>query len=138
MKQFQTAVQANVEAKTGETLPDVQIEHDGRVITFVGPTTSELALIMSTDLASIGVQVSTTLNFFFGLIKDVRDVDYFRRRLFDRTDSFSADGIVDILMYLVEEWSARPTQQPSDSSPQQQPTGSTSTATSEPEDVPIF
>lgn len=128
VKSFTTAgksVEAN-QTPLGEPL---SIELDGREITFTPPTTGQWAVTMAggTDTSSPSDMIATQINFFFGML-DTDDVNYFRHRLFDREDPFDVDNITEIIEYLIEEWSARPTKQPSDFLPSQSNGGKRSTA----------
>jgi hypothetical protein len=108
----------------------VAVDVDGREVTFVPPTTGQWAVTMAggTDSSSPSDQVATQINFFFSML-DPKDVAYFKHRLFDREDPFDVDNIADIITYLLEEWAARPTKQPSDYLPSQRSGGKKSTAT---------
>lgn len=127
LKQFTTAARsAPEEAPAGEPL-DVEI--DGRKVTLLPPTTGQLAIAMigGGDMATQGEQIATSINFFFGLLEE-KDAKFFRRRLFDRDDSFDVEQIADICEYATEEWFGRPTKQPSDFLPSQHGSGKKSTA----------
>lgn len=53
---------------------------------------------------------------------------HFRGRLLDPDDSLEIEDAVDLLQYLGEQWSGRPTSSPSDSSPGRRTSGRSSTA----------
>jgi hypothetical protein len=53
---------------------------------------------------------------------------HFRDRLLDPDDSLEIEDAVDLLQYLGEQWSGRPTSSPSDSSPGRRTSGRSSTA----------
>lgn len=108
----------------------VTVDVDGREVIFIPPTTGQWAVTMAggTDSSSPSDQIATQINFFFSMLDD-KDVHYFKHRLFDREDAFDVDNIAEIITYLLEEWAARPTKQPSDYLPSQRSAGKRSTAT---------
>ena len=128
VKSFITSAKAAdaTDAPLGEP---VTIDLDGREITFLPPTTGQWAVTIAggTDTANPSQMVADQINFFFSLLAD-EDVQYFRHRLFDRKDAFDVPNIAEIMEYLIEEWSARPTKQPSDFLPSQSNGGKKSTA----------
>lgn len=129
VKEFVTAAKATEGEETGVLGSDLVVTVDGREILFFAPTEGQLALFMAgaSDSTSQVGSIASTINFFFSLLDD-ENVRYFKVRLFDRRDPFSAVDVVDIVEYLVGEWSARPTKQPSDYMPSQSSTGQRSTA----------
>lgn len=128
IKEFTTAANAAVDEDAGEVGASVTVSIDGREVTFLPPTSGQLAVTLagSGDMASEMEQVASTINFFFSLLDD-RDSAYFRRRLFKRNDPFDVDNIAELVEYLIEEWSARPTKQPSDYLASQRTAGPKST-----------
>lgn len=130
MREFVTAVTAEssrLDHATEDDAQPVTYRVDGREVTFYPPSTSQLVMIVATEGAETNEMIANYINFFFGLL-DPKDVAYFRKRLFSRTDDFGIVQIRDISSALIEEWSANPTQQPSDSSDSPQSTGRRSTA----------
>jgi hypothetical protein len=128
LKSFTTAARS-AEEHALEGLP-IKVEIDGRKITFLPPSDGQFAIALagSGDLVDTATMASTQINFFFSLIEDQKDSAYLRRRLFDRADDFGVEMIADIITYVMEEWSARPTKQPSDFLPSQSSGGTRSTA----------
>lgn len=128
VKSFTTSGKS-VEANQTPIGEPVEIELDDRKITFIPPTTGQWAVTMagSSDPESPAEMIATQINFFFSMLDD-EDVSYFRHRLFDREDPFDVDNIAEIIEYLMEEWTARPTKQPSDYLPSQSNGGKKSTA----------
>lgn len=121
MREFTTAVK---QESGGETAgPDIVIKIDDREVTFMAPDEAAMAMMLSADVAPIGQKISAAINFFFGSIKDARDVDYFKGRLWDRSDPFGTAAITEIIEALTEEWTGNPTQQSSDSTSSQESTG---------------
>lgn len=113
IKQFTTAAKDphdNVAA--GD---DQEIEVDGRTVKFYAPTSGQLGVAMATA-AGYGTNMdrgAASINFFFSLM-DEEDQNHFKGRLFDRNDPFDIDEISEITTFLMEDWSATPTKQPSD------------------------
>jgi hypothetical protein len=89
-----------------------------------------MALLLSTDMLPTPDRVSIGVNLFFNLLRDARDSDFFRTRMFDRADPFGANEIAEIVQALIEEWSGDPTQESSDSTQSPPSTGASSTAPS--------
>lgn len=114
------------ETPIGETLV---IEIDERAITLTPPTTGQWAVYLagSSDTSSSAEMMASQINFFFSLL-DEDDARYAKRRLFHRDDAFDVDNVAEILEFAMEEWSARPTKQPSDFLPSQSSNGKRSTA----------
>lgn len=126
MREFSTAAAA-VETDGDTFGKDVTIKIDGREVRFLPATEGQLAMVLSTDAMPVMQKISVAINFFFGLIRDGRDADYFKSRLFDRADPFGAESISEIVTALIEEWTGNPTQSSSDSTPSQDDIGAVST-----------
>lgn len=128
MKSFSTAAKAAAH-QTDEPIGEpIKFEFDERVVTVLPPTGPQLALFLAAygDMTEMGTRVVDTLNFFsarFGR----EDAGYFRRRLNDPDDPFEFEDLADILAWLVEEWSGRPTISPSASVLSPTATGNDST-----------
>lgn len=128
MKEFVTAVK-----DVGDVDEDspITFKHDGREVTFYEPSSGQQTLMLSMGRGvQDGKSASTFLAMFFSMMEDDTR-QYFEDRLMDRLDGFdleSEGGIFDIFEHLTEEWSARPTKQPSDYLPPERSTGKTSTA----------
>ena len=136
MREFSTAAAA-VETDGDTFGKDVTIKIDGREVRFLPATEGQLAMVLSTDAMPVMQKISVAVNFFFGLIRDGRDVDYFKSRLFDRKDPFGAEAISEIVSALIEEWTGNPTQASSDSTESQDDTGESSTeSVRQPESTP--
>lgn len=124
MRQFHTAVKAH--DKNEDSIGSVvQFEIDGQPFTATGPNSTQLAVYLA-EVGGFSVEtkdrVSAGINFFLDRFSG-DDRRYFQRRLMDRTDSFDFQDVTDIIEWLTEEWSARPTQSPSDSLEWPQPAG---------------
>lgn len=129
MREFVTAAKA-VETEGDVFGWDTERKIDGRTIKFLPATEGQMAMLLGSDIAPMGERVSTGINFFFGLLRDDRDADYFKGRMFDRTDPFGSGEIAEIVQDLIEEWSSDPTQSSSDSTSSPPSTGESSTASS--------
>jgi hypothetical protein len=130
IKSFVTAAKsAENRAALNEALP-IEVEIDDRKITFFPPDDGQFAIALAGtgDLVDNATMASTQINFFFSLIHDEKDHAHLRRRLFDWRDPFGVENVADVIEYLMEEWSARPTKQPSDFLPSQSSAGKKSTA----------
>lgn len=92
------------------------------------PTTAMFALFMASqsDTREVQDKVAGLVDFLDQLIDEEQRIT-FHRALLDRDHPLSFTMLQDIVEWLVEEWSARPTQESSDSSPQQRTGGRTST-----------
>ena len=127
MREFVTAAKAVQD--DGDTFGrDTMMKVDGREVWFMPATEGQMALLLSTDMLPTTDRISIGVNLFFGLLRDDRDSDHFRGRMFDRKDPFGAGEIAEIVQALIEEWSGDPTQESSDSTGSPPPTGESSTA----------
>lgn len=131
MREFVTAAKDTI----GEVDEDdaIVFKHDNREITFFQPSSGQQAMMLSMggremDLKAAGV--------FIQLFFEMADDDtqrYLQTRLMDRKDTFdlnSDGGIFDLWEALTEEWSARPTKEPSDFQSPRRATGKASTGSS--------
>lgn len=128
MKEFTTAVKAVAATGEGVVGEPIHAKVDGREITFNPPTEGALAVLLA---ASAGLMpdmeaAANFINFFFSLVDD-KDSRYLRQKLFSEEDPFGMEEIKDITMWLIEEWSARPTKSPSDYMQSQRSGGQKST-----------
>lgn len=129
-----TAVKAFITSATDPDQPSqaagepITVSIDDREVTFNPPDTNQTLLIMAAveGSSSDGSLGATMINAFFHMIKDDRDVGHLRGRLFNSKDPFSLADVSAVLMYLMETWSARPTESSSDSSPSPRAHGKTS------------
>jgi hypothetical protein len=127
MREFVTAAKA-VEDEGDTFGHDTMMRIDGREVWFLPATEGQMALLLSTDMLPSTDRVSIGVNLFFNLLRDDRDSDYFRGRMFDRKDPFGAGALAEIVQALIEEWSGDPTQGSSDSTGSPPSTGESSTA----------
>jgi hypothetical protein len=128
LKSFTTANDAVPESAFEDAEP-IEFDIDGEPFIAYPPTGGQLALVM----ASAGKHSKTvdrvvaTIDFLDSLL-DEEGQERIRERLMDRNDPFDLEQVEDILDYLVKEWSARPTKQPSDYRRSQSKTTKSSTA----------
>ena len=110
VKAFVTsAVNPDATQRAGEP---ITVSVDGREVTFNAPDSNQVVLLAAAieGTAKDTALAATLINAFFAMIATNRDVAYFKGRLFDSDDSFALNNVSDILSYLLEEWSARPTE----------------------------
>src|SRR5690606_35790194 len=128
MREFTTALTSGTSEEPA-VAKAVTVVIDGREVTFLGPNTEELTLLMTavSDTGTLDSAVSTSLNIIFDLIEKPEDARWFKGRLLDRRDQLNSATVTDIVVYLIEEWFARPTESQSDSSDSPPSTGQRST-----------
>jgi hypothetical protein len=92
------------------------------------PSSGQVAFLMARQSQHVGVQdrVAALLNFFDSALEDETQ-SYISNRLLDPQDPFGLDEIQEILGFLMEEWSSRPTRSSTASIPPPPPTGPYST-----------
>jgi hypothetical protein len=129
MKSFSTAAKAASHDKEAPIQPPITFEHDGRTVTASAPTGPQFALFLSAfgETAPETNRIFDSLNFFAERFNR-DDSSYFKRRINDPDDPFDMEALSEILTWLIEEWSGRPTTSPSDSSSLPTATGNDSTA----------
>lgn len=131
VKQFTTAARKRaipVEWIEFEIVEAPEAEGDvARVITckaVAEPSDGQIAFLMARQTQHVRTQekVGALLNFFDSVLEDETQ-SYISDRLLDPEDEFGVDEIQDILGFLMEEWSARPTKSSTASIPPPPPTG---------------
>lgn len=128
MRQFSTAGK-QTSTETFEGAEPVTFTLDDFEYVAFPPTPAQFAVFMSTQAESRDAadRVAGVIDFFDGLLEeDARRT--FRKRLLDRDDPFDFEMVQEIMEWLVEEWSARPTQPSSDLPVSRTSTGRRSTA----------
>jgi hypothetical protein len=117
MREFTTALSAPRDVDEDVITSPATFVIDRREITFRGATSAEVFTLMAavSDTSTLAESVSTAINVLYELMED-DDRRWLRRRLFDRTDPMGPENIAEYVQALVEEWSARPTEDVSDSS----------------------
>lgn len=128
MKEFVTAARAVAASGEGAVGEELHAKVDGREITFNPPTEGQMAVLLAASAGLMGdaEAAANIINFFFSLVSE-EDSRYLRQKLFHTDDPFGMDEITQITMWMIEEWSARPTKSPSDYMPSQHPGGPKST-----------
>lgn len=150
LKTFVSSATATAEADT----PDLErtVEIDGLEVTFHLPDINQVVLsTMMIEQATSNVEAGAALiNIFFGLIKpeeiprglDGEEVDEdddgpmftdftarkLQARMMDPNDKFGIETIAEVMMWLMEEWSSRPTTPSSRSAASPSKPGKTSKA----------
>ena len=125
MREFTTAAKFEIEE---EDEPLVFI-HDGREVRFYEPSAGQLAIMATLSTSKEHQAVRQLMTLFFSVMDDETH-EYFESRLMDRKDTFDLDtegGVLDIYEFLMEEWSGKPSKQPSDYQPPRKSTGRSST-----------
>jgi hypothetical protein len=126
MREFITAAESA--GDDGDTFGhDLTIKVDGREVEIMPAAEGALAMLLASDAVPIQQKVSASINFFFSILRDSRDEDYFKQRLFDRADRFGGSQIAELVQGIIEEWTGDPTQLSSDSTGSLDSTGGSST-----------
>jgi hypothetical protein len=126
MREFITSAEAA--GDEGDTYgSDLTIKVDGREVKIMPVNEGAMAMLLASDAAPLHQKVSATINFFFSILRDGRDIEFFKSRLYDRGDPFNTEHVTDIVESVIEEWSGDPTQSPSDSTGSPPTTGESST-----------
>jgi len=128
MKEFVTAVEEVAKEDDGTPVEEQYVEFklDGRVMRAYQPTDGQLTFM----LAALGrgqtsdQRFAGIVNIMMSSLRD-EDQDYLESRLLSRDPKrrLPIKQVEAIFEHLVEEWFARPTQQPSDSAPSPQSDG---------------
>jgi len=116
MKEFSRAVHEVIEG-TDEAL-EFTCEGHSEVLRAYQPSDGQLAMLMAATgrHTTEHTQVAGIIDFFVSLLDEKSQIlvtDW----LLDRTDPFGIWEVNDIMTWMVEEWTARPTLPPSGSTP---------------------
>lgn len=127
MKEFVTAVAA-ADKDADEWLT---FKVDGVDCKVTRPTSAQVAYLTAAlhKRAATETQIAGAINFCMAIM-DHDTSAYLSDKLLDLTDPFDLENLQDIIEWLVEEWSGRPTEPSSDSTDTQDGSGSTSTPSS--------
>lgn len=128
MREFTTAAKEAAEMHDTDFGVPITIKQDGREIKILPASEGALAVLLASDGAPLSAKVAASINFFFSILEDPSDEDYFKVRLFDRNDPFGGGEIAEIVQGIIEEWTGDPTQSSSDSTGSPDSTGGSSTA----------
>lgn len=126
MREFITAAKA-VEEPTGV----VEFKIDGQVLRAYPPTDGQLAIFMTSmgRHSSNNTRVAGAMDFFLSVLDD-ESHGYMAERMLSRRESEELlDKIIEIMRYLVEEWTGRPTPPLSGSTQSQESGGPNSAPT---------
>lgn len=128
MKEFITAVAAVEDNEEGNDEGWVDFKVDGQECRARRPSSGQVAYLTSTTHrhAPLQQKVAGVINFCMAVM-DEDTAAYLNDKLLDGDDPFEIPQIQDIIEYLIEQWSGRPTEQSSGSRQPQDSTGSTST-----------
>ena len=114
MREFTTAVNEKRRAEEAEDFIEFKI--DGQAIKAYRPTPSQMAWAITATgrYTTLHDKIAGVIDFFVGVL-DENSRTYVVNRLLDRDDDFGFEQVEEIIRFLTEEWSGRPTKQPSDS-----------------------
>lgn len=123
MKEFITAA-ADTEAEQTGVERVYEFEVDKHKCVAYRPQSGQLALLMAMIGSTNGWQTQTAgiINFFLGILDNQSRV-YIANRLLSREDKFDLPQVQNIIMWLIEEWTGNPTDEPSGSTQSQSPDG---------------
>lgn len=127
MKEFTTALKAVEDVEQGAD-PAMHFTVDGRELTCYPPNDGQLAMLMATTGRHTTMQrkIAGVIDFFVEVMDD-DSAAYLTQRLLDRQDVFGVEEVEEIMAWMVEEWTGRPTQSPSVSTQSRQNGGPRST-----------
>ena len=126
IKQFGDAARKSKDRGIEDDTLDVMILD--RQVTLHSPGSGSLAYL-AMSIAGAGndlVQMGQVINFIMSIFGD-DDARYVRGLLLDRDSGFDAEDIMELAIWIVEEWSDRPTKPSTGSSPSRRTTGARTT-----------
>lgn len=127
MKEFVTAVKSEDETEEGFTF-----KHNGREVTFYAPSDGQKTMMLAMGGRDMSQEAVGHFIHLWINLGDDETQRYFQDLLLNRKSGFdinSEGGIFDIWEWLVEEWSGKDSQKPSDSRASRRATGAKSTDT---------
>lgn len=127
IRSFGDAVKAAERAEE-DNEPPLVIDILGREIELEYPGSGQV-IYMTAALASTEgdiTQVGEVVQFLYHLVTD-EDAAYIKGKLLDRKSGFDGDTVIELIEYITEEWSSRPTRNASGSSQSRSRTGASST-----------
>jgi hypothetical protein len=132
VKEFALALERELDPQDPEMLP-FQMAGDEAQLFAYRPTEADVALAASamSAYAEDGEKVVAVLDLFWQLMEE-DTARHLRRRLRDRKDPFGVGDVMNILEWVIEEMTGRPTKPSSGSTALQPSTGARSTASSRP------
>lgn len=128
MKEFLTAVNEGPEDQADDGAMEFSV--DGVLCRCYKPNDGQLAVLMASTgrHASEQEQIAGIINFFVATLDD-ESHNFVVNKLLDRRDPFGVLDVQRIMEWMIEEWTARPTQSSSGSTPSRQTGGRRSTRT---------
>lgn len=132
VKEFALALERELEDEPDELMPFTMAGDDTQLYALL-PTEADVALAASamSAYAEDGEKVVAILDLFWSLMEDAT-ARHLRRRLRDRKDKFGVPDIMNVLEWIIEERTGRPTKPSSGSTASPPTTGARSTANSRP------
>lgn len=132
VKEFALALERELEDEPDELMP-FQMAGDDTQLYALLPTEADVALAASamSAYAEDGEKVVAILDLFWSLMEDAT-ARHLRRRLRDRKDRFGVPDIMNVLEWIIEERTGRPTKPSSGSTASPPTTGARSTENSRP------
>lgn len=132
VKEFALALERELEDEPDELLP-FQMQDDDTQLFALMPTEADIALVAGamSQFAEDGEKAVAVLDLFWSLMDDAT-ARHLRRRLRNRKDRFGVMDVMNVLEWIVEERTGRPTKPSSASTASQPSTGARSTANSRP------
>lgn len=130
-KEFSLAVGRASEKTPDDAMP-FRVEGSDAQLYAYPPTEGQLALIMGTLAGgSLVDRAASVLDIFWSLLDEDTEVEL-RRRLRDRNDPFTIQDVLNIMDWVIEEVTGRPTKSSSDSTPSPPTNGRRSTGSARP------
>jgi len=125
LKEFVTAAEDAARENADEGM---EFSVDGVMCRCYRPKDGQLAVLMATTSRHSSQQemIAGIINFFVAVL-DEESHNYVVGRLLDRTDPFGIEQVQQIMNWMIEEWSGRPTPSPSVSTQSQRSGGRRST-----------
>jgi hypothetical protein len=125
MKEFTSAAKAAVSDDDEDI---ITFKVDDAEVRAYPPSPGQLAMMFTSmgDYSTDPKKIAGVIDFILGLL-DEDSSQLLGARLMDRRDPFELDQLTAIMEWLVEEWSARPTQPSPASTPSRSSTGRRST-----------
>lgn len=125
MREFTTAVTAELAADQSEdTRVPITTRIDGRPITLHPLNSSQLVVVAyNLNSGSVMENAAGILNAFFGMVQDQNEFRFYKQRLWDPSDPFGIEIIVELMKDAIAEWAGTPTQGSGVSASSPGPTG---------------
>lgn len=131
VKEFALALERELGDGQDELLPFTMAGSDVQLYALM-PTESDIALVAGamSQYAEDAEKAVAVLDLFWSLM-DLETARHLRRRMRDRKDPFGVPDVMNVLEWVVEEATGRPTKPSSGSTASQPSTGARSTASSQ-------